>query len=91
MSLLPNQMNFELIFRAWLHTQITQLSVDVLRAGVFVRIAHFDFHDTEYLIEYQGKVTHCSPEEAYAMLKFYLALDDLEKREKVGTSTIYPF
>lgn len=81
MSLLSDGIHVELIFKAWLHTQIKQLSADALRAGVSVRISHIDFHDTEYLIEHRGKVTHYSPEETYAMLHFYLALDGLERRD----------
>ena len=90
MSLLTNQMHFELIFRAWLHSQITQLSVDALRVGVFVRSTHFDFHDIQYLIENQEKIAHYSPEEAYAILHFYLALDELDRKDKASASITYP-
>lgn len=90
MSLLPDQIHFELIFRAWLHSQIAQLSVDALRAGVFVRLTHFDFHDIQYLIENRGRIAHYSPEEAYAILHFYLALDELNRKDRVNASKTYP-
>ena len=89
MHLLPNQTNFELIFKVWLHRQIEQLSTEAARANITVRLTHFDFHDTEYLIEHRGKITHYSPEEAYAMLHFYMALDELEMREEAETSVLH--
>lgn len=90
MSLLPNRMHFELIFRAWLHSQIKNLSVDALRADVSVRLTHFDFHDIQYLIEARGRIAHYSPEEAYAILHFYLALDELNRKDRVSASMNYP-
>ena len=90
MSLLANGMNFELIFAAWLHTQIEQLSADALRANIVVRMAFIDFYDAEYVIEHHGTTTHCSPEEAYAVLHFYLALDELEQRDRLHLPISHP-
>lgn len=91
MSLLLNGINFEPFFAAWLHTQIEQLSAEALRANIVIRIAFIDFYDTEYVLEYHGTTTHCSPEEAYAMLHFYLALDELEQRDNRHLPVAHPF
>ena len=83
MCLLPNQRNFELIFQVWLHSQIRQLSAKALSKGMFVQLTHFDFHDIEYLLKHKGITMHCSPAEAYALLQFCLALEELNKKDQM--------
>lgn len=56
------------IFDEWLKAQILQLSVDTLSKAVTCT-ACGEVLGT-YIIDYQGERFRCTPEEAYAFLKF---------------------
>lgn len=74
----PKILPHEPFLKAWIHKQVELLSRQLLQAGINIRLAVPEFQAI-YVIEHNGETMHCSPEQAYATLQFFQALQEREQ------------
>ena len=81
------------LLNAWIRKQVELLGHQLLQAGIDIRPAASEFQDM-YVIKHNGETVHCSPEQAYATLQFFQALQKREQEDfaasQAGSQHRYP-